>query len=648
MKGLKIFSCFFFFLIQGTSVLPGQSDDEFLRKHDSLWGEIYTKPEKVLLEAQNLYSEALKQHNLKIKAKLENLIGSVYVSLNDYPKAMKYMLKSLESNKKIGDIRGVYVNLSNLGAICIKLKEYEKAKNYLNKALPYFEKQKEYSGLGNIYNNIGICEQSLKMEKKALQNFKNAIYYFGLVNEKENIFHTLLNIGDNFIRLENKDSALTYFNMALKIADTLSNDQFRFTTLNSMYALTKNKKILKKIFSLDVNQLFPEQQMEYFKLKKEYYSDIKNYEKSLQYFVLYDSIKSILETSQKNYEAKILLMQNEFNEIKKEDSIRVENERKMVRIQMEKQRAENQRNNILKWSFIIISCIIGVFLMVLFNRFKLIRKQKNIIEKQQEITEQQKRLLEIKQKEILDSINYAQRIQQSLIKDSKEMFRYFTNHFFIYLPKDIVSGDFIWYARQDDFLFVCCCDSTGHGVPGSYMSLLNIAFLSEAINEKKILEPNMVFDYVRQRLVLSIGKEKENKDGFDGALLRFHVSGNKINITKPMKWVSANQRILFVHNNNVEILNYQNMPVGYYEKMSPFESYEKELHPGDKIILSSDGYYDQFGGERNKKFTFKRYSGLISNSASLAEIEEKLLEQFHQWKASYEQTDDVCVVGLEI
>ncbi|MBS1653193.1 MAG: hypothetical protein JSU07_14400, partial [Bacteroidetes bacterium] len=133
------------------------------------------------------------------------------------------------------------------------------------------------------------------------------------------------------------------------------------------------------------------------------------------------------------------------------------------------------------------------------------------------------RVIEEHQKEILDSIHYAKRIQTALLANKEFVNTNIKNNFIYFQPKDIVSGDFYWATQQNDYFYLACCDSTGHGVPGAFMSLLNIGFLSEAIKEKSISKPNEIFNYVRQRLIDSISAEGQ-KDGFDGILIKIKNS----------------------------------------------------------------------------------------------------------------------------
>ncbi|MGZ4098663.1 MAG: 7TM diverse intracellular signaling domain-containing protein [Bacteroidia bacterium] len=274
--------------------------------------------------------------------------------------------------------------------------------------------------------------------------------------------------------------------------------------------------------------------------------------------------------------------------------------------------------------------------------------------------------LEEKNKEILDSIHYARRIQHTLLAHAEFLKSNLPEHFVLFKPKDIVSGDFYWAtsigskqkAGASDTagilptadcqrFYLAVCDSTGHGVPGAFMSLLNISFLNEAITEKGITDPGKVFDHVRKRLIENISQDG-GKDGMDGILSCFEkgTNGN----TTLLNYSAANNAPVLIRNNEVLALDKDKMPVGQGEKKDPFSSYSVELQTGDCIYLFTDGYGDQFGGPKGKKFKFRKLEEklLEVNRLPLADQKEILEKTFNDWKGNLEQVDDVLVIGIKI
>jgi serine phosphatase RsbU (regulator of sigma subunit) len=335
-------------------------------------------------------------------------------------------------------------------------------------------------------------------------------------------------------------------------------------------------------------------------------------------------------------------------------------ENELLQAQNQLSAATIKQQRIITWLVIGGLLITLVLAFFIFKGLKQQRKANKIISVQKKEVEKQKDLVEEKQKEIIDSINYAKRIQSSLLANRGLLEEHVPDSFIFFKPKDIVSGDFYWatsvrsnanselitsnpIAIGSQLFYLAVCDSTGHGVPGAFMSLLNIGFLSEAIKEKGFLQPNEVFNYVRQRLVDSISQEGQ-KDGFDGILLCIDKGAGKIT------YAAANNNPVIVSNGRLTNLPCDNMPVGKGERNAAFGIYEISAQPGDTIYLFTDGYPDQFGGPKGKKFKYKQLEELLLRNSGLA-MQEQLLSlegRFNEWKGNLEQIDDVLVIGIRI
>lgn len=255
----------------------------------------------------------------------------------------------------------------------------------------------------------------------------------------------------------------------------------------------------------------------------------------------------------------------------------------------------------------------------------------------------QKEIIQEKQKEIIDSINYAKRIQYALLAHDDLLKENLPEYFVFFCPKDIVSGDFYWGCSTGESFYIAVCDSTGHGVPGAFMSLLNISFLNEAIIEKKIYSPGEIFDHVRMRLVSSISKDGA-QDGMDATLVRFDRTSKRIT------YAGANNAPVIVTEGVATTLSYDKMPVGKGEKEESFASHSIEATPGSMVYLFTDGYGDQFGGPKGKKFKYRTLVSLLEKHAHLqAEDQQQQLKQaFAEWKGTHEQVDDVCIIGIRV
>jgi serine phosphatase RsbU (regulator of sigma subunit) len=263
--------------------------------------------------------------------------------------------------------------------------------------------------------------------------------------------------------------------------------------------------------------------------------------------------------------------------------------------------------------------------------------------KQSEILELQKSVIEEKQKEIIDSLNYARRIQYTLLAQHSLLESRFKDFFILFKPKDIVSGDFYWATLNEDYFYLAVCDCTGHGVPGAFMSLLNISFLNEAIIQKNLTKPNEILNDVRLMLEKNISQEGA-KDGMDGTLICF-------NINNPNKvwYASSYNRPILIRDQQIIELNTENMPIGKGEISKSFQEFELNIVKGDSLYFYTDGYPDQFGGPKGKKFKYKQLNELLLEVSSLPSTKQKdILENtFLEWKKETEQIDDVCIVGIQ-
>ncbi|MCW3078479.1 MAG: protein serine/threonine phosphatase [Bacteroidetes bacterium] len=286
---------------------------------------------------------------------------------------------------------------------------------------------------------------------------------------------------------------------------------------------------------------------------------------------------------------------------------------------------------------------------------RLIKEQNIILEsKVKERTQE----LQEKNKEILDSIYYARRIQHTLLAHRSLLKNNLPEHFILFQPKDIVSGDFYWATCVPDasagsknngssLFFLASCDSTGHGVPGAFMSLLNISFLNEAITEKRISDPAKVFDHVRLRLIENISHDG-GKDGMDGILCCFETPDGNEQSCK-LHYAASNNTGVVVRDKKITQLQKDKMPVGHGEKTDPFTSHDFLLQKNDCLYLFTDGYADQFGGPKGKKFKSRQLEERLLEINDLPLIEQKgFLEQtFNNWKGNLEQIDDVLIIGIK-
>lgn len=250
------------------------------------------------------------------------------------------------------------------------------------------------------------------------------------------------------------------------------------------------------------------------------------------------------------------------------------------------------------------------------------------------------RNLSAKSKDIFDSISYAQQIQENIFPSKDMVNSYVPDSFVFFQPKDLVSGDFYWAAERNEELYLGVCDSTGHGIPGAFMSLLNVSFLNEALMNEKIEHPGEILEKVRG--LLKSVFQQERQDGMDGILIRFNP---KTNI---LSYAASNNAPILIRNGIYEIFAYDKIPVGHSSKIEHFRTYSFEIQPGDMLYLITDGFPDQFGGPLNKKYKYKPFYEFLLSISHLPTEEQKELvkNEFVAWKHDNEQVDDVMVLGI--
>ncbi|MBS1646516.1 MAG: SpoIIE family protein phosphatase [Bacteroidetes bacterium] len=261
----------------------------------------------------------------------------------------------------------------------------------------------------------------------------------------------------------------------------------------------------------------------------------------------------------------------------------------------------------------------------------------------------QKKIIEEHHKEITDSINYAERIQRSFLATKENLGANLKEYFIFFCPKDIVSGDFYFSANLANNNFILAtADSTGHGVPGAIMSLLNSMSLEKAV-EQGITQPSKILDYTRKEIINRLKKDGSSdggKDGMDCSLCVYDFSKMKLFVA------CANNPVWIVRNTEVIEIKPDKMPVGksHNNHHAPFIQHEVDLQKGDVIYTFTDGYADQFGGPKEKKFKYKQLEEvlLFCSKKTMPEQKQVLESIFHAWKGMLEQVDDVLIIGVRV
>ena len=614
-----------------------------------------TKALEYFLKALAIYTSL--NSNSKI-SKCYTFIGLIYFKQSNYPQTLNYYFKSLKIDEGMGNKEGMAISYSNIALIYDRLSNLSKALEYDLKALKINEELGNKSRVAANLLNAGIIYDKLSKKNMALSNYLKALKIFEEEGNEQDISLCLTNIGILYFDQSNYPLALDYYTRALEINERLGNKvemATSFLKIGDLYNKTGNYKLAEINYEksralsteaddLDVLRLSYEGLSAVNKNTNNYKSAFENHKKFKQ---LTDSIFNLENIKQ------ISDLKTNFEVEKIETELKAKAEALAIIATEEK-----KRQQFIIFGVIVILVIVLCFSFFLYKRYRLTNQQKEIIEIKSKETEAQKALIEEHQKETIDSITYAKRIQYALLANKELLQKHLPKTFVIFNPKDIVSGDFYWAAEYNGKFYLAVCDSTGHGVPGAFMSLLNIGFLNEAIKEKDISQPHEVLNFVRKRLMESIGNDGQ-QDGMDAILICIEMNRNEKKL-KTITYSAANNVPVLVRNNQAIELEKDKMPVGKGEKTESFSLHQIDLEEGDNLFLYTDGYADQFGGPKvrsdkqlfgqGKKFKHKQLQELLLQASTLVpEKQKELLDRkFRDWKGDLEQVDDVCLIGIKI
>ncbi len=616
------------------------------------------------------YGKALQAHlnALKLAEKINyteylprinNNIGVVYRRLDEYNSAVDYHLKALKYAEKYSDKRSLMYAQNSLGNIFNLMKQYDQAMKYFNMALTNAEKSKNYRSLAINYNNIGEVYEHKGNLDLALKHYFKSLEYNQKNNSKRGIAICYDCIGSVFAQQESYDKAINYFKKAIDL-NTQMGDHFyvAVSLLNTGEAymqinvfdkaknyLTKALNLAKEIGSKsiirDANKFLS-------KLYEKMQQPAKAYSYYKKYITYKDSIFN--EINSKN----ISKLQTLYETEKQRKEIAILEQEKIQRVKA------NQLKTIILAALSLAFLILAALVIVLYranivkrnSNLKLATQSKLITDKNQEL-EIQKKELEITNNKITDSLLYAQKIQYALLPGRKVLNDLFRDYFIIYHPLSVVSGDFYWAGEFDNKVIFTAVDCTGHGVPGAMMSMLGNSYLNETIRKPHIQHASQILDEMRSMIIASLhqqGIPGESKDGMEMSLCIYDKK------TKQLEFSGAHISIYILQKNkqkeNFKLIELKGdrMPVGYYRKMGPYTDHTITINPEDKIYLFTDGFIDQFGGKRGRRFQSKNFRKLLTDNAHKSMKEQKniLDETLISWKDGHEQIDDVLVMGIQL
>ena len=536
------------------------------------------------------------ENNKKEKGYVRALLlkGNIHESFGDYEKTLNFWLEAYKTSVEISDIESEGESCSQLGLIYSRLCNFQKALEYFNKGLKIREELGDENAVASSLNRIGMVLRQTKKYEESLE------YYFrSLEIRKKNkqvsaIPWTLLGIANTYEDMKRYPESLDYYEEGMKGGDKRCTLQCMMGA-GRVYSQTGDATHAEKRLK---ESLLMAQELNSMVLVAEAHSALA------AHYELFKKPDKALKSFKQYLKARETFQSNE-----------VQSKLSNIEVAHAVEKSEQEKE------------IYRLRHVELKNAYDLIEE---------------------KNRDITASINYASRIQRAMLPGPSDLKGLSSKSFILYLPKDIVSGDFYWFTRISGKLIIVAGDCTGHGVPGALMSMLGISFLEEIVNEREITESGQILNELRkevQRALHQKGTKEEAKDGMDITLC-------VIDRSKKMVQYSGAYNSLYLIRNE-ELLEYpaDRMPIGIFDLSDKsFTSQDFPYLPNDIIYMFSDGYADQFGGPNSKKFKYSALKELLIKIHNLPLKEQKkiLESEFLKWKGANPQTDDVLIMGLRL
>jgi len=624
-------------------------------KFEDLIGRIY--------HTQSDFNKAILHYKLSLAINLKlgekefiavnyNNIGAAFYAQANYEKALENYFSSLEISEELGNKKRIAATLANIGGIYESQEKYDNAKNYYTRAIKIADESGDQITVADIYRNLGGIYTQKHIYDSAFVVYQNSLDIYLKMNDLRGVVVVYNFIAQTYVwkgEKEDKQNKMILFEKAQEFynksieengkgLDDIEEKMVSFQGLGEVY-LMKNEywkaidylnKALKMAQEIES---FKSLEVSYDKLSKAY-AGIGDYQKAYESHVLFKNWNDSLKSDQNVELLTQMSMQHEFD--------RQQQEQKYQQDQKDLEIAQKQKRDRLIRIFILTGLfVVSVFSIQMFRSFQR-KKRDNIL------LEAQKAEIEKQKEEITDSIRYAKRIQTAILPSPQWAAEILPEHFILFRPRDIVSGDYYWMNKVGNKIIIVAADCTGHGVPGAFMSMLGVSFLNEIVNKNNNYQANLILNDLRsevKRTLGQTGKEGEAKDGMDVALVVMDLE------TMQLQYAGAyNPLYLFRAGELIEI-KADKMPIGIYvREKDSFTNNELELQKGDTFYIFSDGYSDQFGGPSGGKFKSKPFKELLGSiqDRSMKDQREILNTHIDDWRGAIDQVDDIIVLGVRI
>jgi len=583
---------------------------------------------------------ALETNNHIRAAGAYGAMGTIHWYQGDYPKTLELFLKALKLSEEHGTKKDIAPWLGNIGNLHLGMGEHEKALEIYLRALKLYREMDAKSNIAVSLGNIGQLHHMLGDEHKALEYYEEALELSRKINNKLEIAKNLGNMGTSYIALGDDEKALKYSLEALAINKETGRKRgisIVLGNLGPIYArlgkFQEAERYMLEALELAKEINIVDSQNSLHKNLSDLYADMGQYQKALEHHIQYSITKDSIFNNEKSQEIGKLEASAEYD---KQLAVQKAEQEKKDAIAAEQLQSQKQVNYLFMGGF-------GLVLIVVFVIFRSLRikRRANLLLEEKNLT------ISGQKQDLTDSIEYGQRIQEAVLPAKEVKLELFPDAFVLLLPRDIVSGDFYWFGEKDGKKLIAAVDCTGHGVPGAFMSILGNAYLNQIVMEEGITSPGNILDALKEKVARALkqtGSIGEARDGMDIAILAFSNDNSQV------EYAGAYNPLYHLCNGEITETRGSRQPIGFMKEREPFINHSIDLQKGDMLYIFTDGYADQFGGPKGKKFKYQPFKELLLTLQELPmlEQEEKLRIHFDQWKGERDQTDDVCVIGVRV
>jgi len=575
-----------------------------------------------------------------------NNIGIVHRGHGNQERALENFLSALSLFRELGNNVGEANTLNNIGNIYYQQEKFDQALGFYQNSLAISENLGDKNSMAGKYSNIGGVYLVLGNKEKALASTKKALSLQKNIGDDKGQVSTLNNLGAYYRESGDMDKALGYFLDAEKVQKRIGDHSYSTITLTSIGEIYTDKKQPKVGLgyltrALREAKLYgsTDDQISVFEKLSQTYADAGDFKRSYDFQQLVKSVRDSLDRVVGSRQ--LAEMQVKFESEQKQREIELlGKEREVQELRLTKQ--TTVRNMIITFTVLAL-----LLLVLIYARYRAKKKANEELGRKNEEIEQQKKTVEEKNSEITSSIEYAKRIQDAIMPSMEEIRTALPESFVFYRPKEIVSGDFYWFSHQQNTSFIAAVDCTGHGVPGAFMSMIGNDHLNQIVNVEMQSKPDVILNRLHREIQATLKQKHgvtDNHDGMDIALCAINHNENKLYFS------SANRYLYLIRNGELSETKGDHFNIGgiMHEDVRHYELHEFNLQKGDSFYFFSDGVSDQFGGEKSKKFGYKRLKALLLEihqkpmNTQKAEFKQTMID----WMGPNDQIDDFLLIGI--